>query len=78
MATVYGDREGERYNSNDEPVEHTYEARELMRLPVPNSDGMIRMQVTVNPNGGPNTVETRWLTITFEQFAQIQNVLDNL
>jgi hypothetical protein len=56
----------------------TYEARELARLPVPNCDGDIRLQVKVHPNGGPHEVETRWLTITFEQFAQIQNVLDNL
>ena len=58
-------------------MEHTYEAKELMRLPVPGSDGSIKMQVRVN-DGGSRSDETRWLTITFEQFAQIQNVLDNL
>ena len=57
-------------------MEHTYEAKELMRLPVPGSDGHIRMQVQVSDGGRSD--QTRWLTITFEQFAQIQNVLDNL
>lgn len=56
----------------------TYEARELARLPVPNCDGSIKIQVRVNPDGGPHLVETRWITLTFEQFARIQNVLDNL
>jgi hypothetical protein len=54
----------------------TYEARELMRLPVPGSEGHIAMQVRTH-EGAVKTGETRWFTITFEQFAQIQNVLNN-
>ena len=57
-------------------MDHTPEAEELMRLPVPGPDGSIRMQVQVNYYG--RTSETRWLTLTFDQFAKIQNVLDNL
>ena len=55
----------------------TQEARALAALPVPNNEGGIRMQVKVHPDGSHREVETRWLTITFEQFAKIQNVLDN-
>lgn len=55
----------------------TYEARELMRLPVPGSEGSISMQVKTH-EGRALTGETRWFTITFEQFARIQNVLNNL
>jgi hypothetical protein len=55
----------------------TYEARELARLTVPGSDGFIAMQVrTVDGAKRVRTSETRWFTITFEQFAQIQNILD--
>jgi hypothetical protein len=57
-------------------MEHTYEAKELMRLFVPGSDGSIKLKVRVEDGG--QSAECRWLTITFEQFAQIQNVLDNL
>ena len=57
-------------------MEHTYEAKELMRLFVPSSDGSIKLKVRVEDGG--QSAECRWLTITFEQFAQIQNVLDNL
>ena len=57
-------------------MENTYEARELMRLPVPGSEGFISMQVRTN-EGSVRTGETRWFTITFDQFAKIQNVLDN-
>jgi len=62
--------------ANDAPVEHTYEAKELMRLPVPGPDGSIKMQVRVSYDA--RSSETRWLTLTFDQFAKIQNVLDNL
>lgn len=55
----------------------TYEGRELMRLPVPGSEGYISMQVRTH-EGSVRTGETRWFTITFEQFAQIQNVLNEL
>ena len=59
-------------------MDHTYEAKELMRLPVYyGPDGSIKMQVRVN-DGGSRSDETRWLTLTFDQFAKIQNVLDNL
>lgn len=58
-------------------MENTYEARELMRLPVPGSEGHISMQVRTH-EGSVRTGETRWFTITFDQFAKIQNVLDNL
>ena len=51
-------------------------ARELARLPVPNIDGMIRMKINVLPNAGPNEVETRWIELSFTEFAKIQNVLD--
>jgi hypothetical protein len=54
----------------------TSNARELARLPVPNIDGMIRMKINVMPNAGPHEVETRWIELSFTEFAKIQNVLD--
>ena len=51
-------------------------ARELARLPVPNIDGKIRMKINVMPNAGPREVETRWIELSFTEFAKIQNVLD--
>ena len=59
-------------------MDHTPEAEALMRLPVPNRDGWIRMKVRVSPDGVGLADDTRWLTLTFDQFAKIQNVLDNL
>lgn len=55
----------------------TYEAKELARLPVPGSEGYISMQVKTH-EGKVQTGETRWITLTFTQFAQIQNVLDTV
>ncbi len=58
-------------------MDHTPEAEALMRLPVPGSDGTILLQVRVD-DPSTRTHKTRWLTLTFDQFAKIQNVLDNL
>lgn len=61
-------------------MEHTPEAEALMRLYVPGPDGAIRLKVRTTGwvDGVGNWTECDWVTISFEQFARIQNVLDNL
>lgn len=57
-------------------MKHTPEAEALMGLHVPGPDGAIRLKVRTTSVG--NWTECDWVTITFDQFAKIQNVLDNL
>lgn len=51
--------------------------RELAKLPVPGSDGDIRLKVMTRNNlSAWGQSETGWITITFDQFAQIMNILN--
>ena len=49
--------------------------RELAKLPVPGSGGDIRMRVATRNEDGTGTA-TGWITVTFEQFARIMNIIN--
>jgi len=49
--------------------------RELAKLPVPGKFGDIRMRVATRNEDGTGTA-TGWITVTFDQFAQIMNILN--
>jgi hypothetical protein len=49
--------------------------RELANLPVPGSGGDIRMRVATRNEDGTGAA-TGWITVTFEQFARIMNIVN--